>query len=116
MISRSCYIFLDELIKLHKSIVKTSSDVDTQLAMALKDVNDSLSEQRIFAVAIKAFQKQLLHDLEASNSQVMSVFSKISNSMDIVTQSILSKLRSAVDHAELNVIELRNVGLQKRAS
>lgn len=102
----------DELIKLHKSMVETSSDVDATLAMALKDVNDGLSKQREFAAAIKLFQKKLLQDLEISNSQVQSYFARLVNSMDTATQSILSKITYAVDHAESDIINLRQVSFE----
>ena len=93
-------------------MVKTGSDAESALSMVLKDVNDSLSKQREFAVAIEVFQKQLLQDLEISNSQVQSYFAKLISSMDAATQSIFGKIKSAVDHAESDVIDLRKVSLK----
>lgn len=106
----------DELIKLHKSMVETSSDVYSALSNALREVNNGLSEQKIFTVAIKEFQKKLLRDLDASNSQAQSYFAKLVNSMDTVRQSALAKITSAVQAVEFDITGLREVSLESRLS
>lgn len=93
-------------------MVETSSEVDSALSNALREVNDGLSEQRSFAVAIKEFQKKSLQDLNASSSQAKSYFAKLLNSMDTATQSIRSKISSAVQVVESDINGLQEVSLK----
>lgn len=97
-------------------MVETSSDVYSALSNALREVNNGLSEQKIFTVAIKEFQKKLLRDLDASNSQAQSYFAKLVNSMDTVRQSALAKITSAVQAVEFDITGLREVSLESRLS
>lgn len=95
-------------------MVETSSGVYSALSNALREVNNGLSEQKSFTVAIREFQKKLLQDLEASNSQAQSYFAKLVNSMDTVRQSTLAKITAAVQAVEFDVTGLRDVSLESR--
>lgn len=95
-------------------MVETSSDIDSALSNALREVNDGLLKQRNFAVAIQEFQKQLLQDLKVSNSQAQSYLAKIVNSLESAVQSILVKIASAVHTVESDINGLREVSLQPR--
>ncbi|MCJ1461598.1 hypothetical protein MMC07_000195 [Pseudocyphellaria aurata] len=103
----SRFVLEDELIKLHKSMTETSSDVDSALSNTLRAVNHGLSEQRKFAVALEEFQKRLLQDLNASNLQAQSYLAKLVNIMDTATQSIMAKMTSAVQAVESDMTGLR---------
>lgn len=95
-------------------MVETSTDIDSALSNALREVNDGLAEQRSFAVAIKDFEKNLLQDLNTSNSQAQSYFAKLVNSMDTATHSIVAKITSAMQAVESDVSGLREVSPKSR--
>lgn len=95
-------------------MVETSSDIDSALSSALREVNDSLSEQRSFAVATKQFQKQLLQDLNAANLQAQSYFTKLVNIMETATHSMLAKIKTVVQDVDSDLTDLREVSLQSR--
>ena len=95
-------------------MVETSSDIDSALSNALREVNDSLLKHRNFAIAIQEFQKQLLQDLKVSNSQAQSYLAKIVNSMESALQSILVKIASAVHAVEFDINGLRDVSREPR--
>lgn len=95
-------------------MVETSSDIDSALSNALREVNNGLIKHRDFAVAIQEFQKQLLQDLKVSNLQAQSYLAKIVSSMESAVQSILVKIASAVHAVEYDINGLREVSLKLR--
>ena len=95
-------------------MIETSSNVDSALSNTLREMNDGISEQKTFTVALKRFQKQLLQDLNASNSQAQSYFAKLVNSMDTATQLLLAKIVSARRAVESDMTGLREVSLKSR--
>lgn len=105
----------DELIKLHKSLVSTISELDLALAGTLKDVSNVLSDQRGFAFALKAFQKNLLWSLESLNTQTQSYCIELAQRMESTTKSVLVKLSLAVQDTvqdtEWQLAGLRSVSL-----
>ena len=101
--------WVDDLIRLHKSMVETNSDVNSALSKALAEANAQLLEQRDFAVAIDSFQKQLLLDLEASGAEAQSFFQKLMDSMNIAAQNLLSQFSRVTKEAEMAVAELSEV-------
>lgn len=91
-------------------MVETSSDIDTALSSALKEVNNALADQRTFAIVVETFRKRLLRDLDSSNAQAQSYFANLVSSVDAATQSIISKITSAAQAAASEVAGLRDVG------
>ena len=100
---------IDDLIKLHKSIVETNSDVNSALSKALGEANARLLEQREFAVAIDTFQRQLLQDLQATGAEAQSFFQKLIKSIDAAAQNVLSQLSLATKEAATTVAGLSKV-------
>lgn len=101
--------WVDDLIRLHKSMVETNSDVNSALSKALAAANAQLLEQRDFAVAIDSFQKQLLLDLEASGAEAQSFFQKLMESMNVAAQNLLSQFSRVTKEAEMAVAGLSEV-------
>lgn len=91
----SSNLFLDEIIKLHKSAVETNANANAALSRATKSANDALSQlQSNFVLAKQMFQEQLNRDLEASSTKVQSFFEKLVADFDTAVQSALGKIGS----------------------
>ncbi len=100
---------LDDLIKLHKSMTQVDSDIHSALLKALEEANGNLLHQADFATAVQKFQDQLLRDLDESHVEAQSFLAKIFESMETVTQSVMSSLSTAVDKVETKVTGLNEV-------
>lgn len=87
---------IDELIKLHKSLVSTISELDLVMVETLKDVNNVLSDQKGFVFALKVFQKKLLWSFESLNTQTQSYFLELAQNIENISKSVLTKLNVAV--------------------
>lgn len=102
-------MFLDDLIRLHKSMTQVDSDIHSALLKALQEASENLSQQADFATAVQGFQEQLLRDLDESHVEAKSVFAKVFERMETVTQNVMSRLSTAVDKVELEVAGLSEV-------
>lgn len=76
----------DNLIKLHKSMIDTSSGASVALALAITTANEALKMQKEFGKEIEQFQQRVLRDLEASKAETQSYL-----------RSLLKELKSAVE-------------------
>ena len=102
---------IDDLIKLHKSMVETHSGVNSALSKALEESSTQLFKQQDFAFAIDIFQKQLLHDLESSGVEAQSLFRKLMKSLDAAVQILLGQFSLATKEAETAIAGLTKVSL-----
>ena len=99
----------DDLIRLHKSMTQTNSEVHSALSKALQEANENLSQQAEFATAIQTFQDQLLRDFGDSHAEVQSYFAKVVKGMETVTQSVVNRLSTVIDTVETGIAELNAV-------
>ena len=104
------------MIKLHKSMVGTISDIDRTLSGTLKEVNNVLSDQRSFAAAIKAFQKNLIWNVESLNTQAQSYLARLMQNFEKATEAVLAKITLTIKDTEWQLAGLRGVSLNLRAS
>jgi len=102
-------MFLDDLIRLHKSMTQVDSDIHSVLSKALQEANEHLSQQAEFATAVQKFQEQLLRDFDESHVEAQSFLAKVFSSMETMTQSVMSRLSTAVDKVETEVVGLNEV-------
>ena len=100
---------LDELIDLHKSMVRTSSDVEAALIQTIKEGTRRMTQQQEFVRAVEAFQAQLLRDLAESSAKAESYLSGLAQSLGTVVQSTMNKVSNMVDSMRSDVIELGQV-------
>ena len=109
-------LYLDELIKLYKSLVETNANANAALSRANKEVSDGLSQlQSNFALAMQIFQDQVTHEIEISSNKTQSFFEKLVISMDAAVQSMLSKLGSTMSAMESDAANLSKVSPLKEA-
>lgn len=99
----------DDLIRLHKSLAQTNSEVHSALSKALEEASEYLSQQTKFATAVQLFQQKLLHDLGESNVEIQSYLAKFVEGIEAITQSIVSRLSTAVDAVETDIAGLKEV-------
>jgi len=103
-------ISLDELVKLHKTMVDTQFSANSVLSQAAKTSNDQLAQLRTdFAHARQSFKEQLLRDLEESSTKAQTWLDKVIRGMDSALQATLSKVSSAAKGAEYDVTSLGKV-------
>ena len=103
-------LFLDELIKLHKSAVETNANANAALSRATKSANDALGQlQSNFALAKQMFQDQLNRDLEISSKDTQSFFERLVKDVDTAVQSTLSKIGSKVRAMDSDAATLSEV-------
>lgn len=103
------HISTDDLIRLHKSMAQTSSEVHSALSKALQKADESLSQQAAFATALRTFQQQLLQDLDSANAEAQSYFAKVLRGMETVTQSVINRLSTAIATVETDIASLNTV-------
>ena len=103
-------LYLDELIKLYKSVVETNANANAALSRANKEVNDGLSQlQSNFALAMQIFQDQVTHEIQISSTKMQSFFEKLVIGMDAAVQSMLSKIGSTLNAMESDAANLSKV-------
>lgn len=107
-------MFVDDLIRLHKSITQVDSDIHSALSKALQEANEHLSQQAEFATAVQKFQEQLLRDIDELHVEAQSFLAKLFESMETVTQSVMSRLSIAVDKVETEAAGLHEVCMSAR--
>ena len=108
-------LYLDELIKLYKSVVETNANANAALSRANKEVNDVLSQlQSNFALAMQIFQDQVTHEIEVSSTKTQSFFEKLVIGLDAAVQSMLSKIGSTMNALELDAANLSKVSRFER--
>lgn len=100
---------IDDMIRVLKSLVSTSSDLDEVLSKALHETAQRLVQQRDFAKAIDLFQRQLLHDLELVSGEAQSYFTRLMENMESVVETWLSRASSAFKNVETDVVSLNQV-------
>ena len=101
---------LDELIELHKSSIQINRDADAALARAVEDSLETLRRQHEeFALVKRAFQEDLLRDLELAAKRAQSFLGKLMTGLDAGVQTFLTRVTSATRSFEADVIGLRAV-------
>ena len=106
--------FLDEIIKLYKSVVETNANANAALSRANKEVSDGLSQlQSNFALAMQMFQDKVTQEIEVSSTRTQSFFEKLVIGMDAAVQSMLSKVgltMSAIESEAANLSKVSRFG------
>jgi len=98
---------LDELIKLHKSVVETTADANLALARATNQTNSVFVQlQNDFALAKQTFQDQLMQDLDASTAKTQSFVERLVKGMEAAVHSAMSRMVSATQEIESNTASM----------
>ena len=107
-----CHILtraLDDMIKILKSMIATSSDIEEALNRVLQETDQQYVHRQEFMTAIASFQTSLLQDLEKSRLEAESYFAKLLKSIDFTMKNLMSKVSSAVKAAETEITGLSEV-------
>ena len=90
-------------------MAETSSNVDLALSRTSNNADDALAKHKEFALAIEAFQKRLLQDLEVQSRETQLYVLKLKKGIDQAIQLLLSKVISASKEVDLEVTDLGKV-------
>ncbi|MCJ1234258.1 hypothetical protein MMC14_002217 [Varicellaria rhodocarpa] len=99
----------DDMIKILKSMITTSIDIEEALGKSLQEASQRLNDQRGFAVAANKLQQQLLHELAQSRDDTKSLFGRLIKNAEIASQSMLTKVSSAITIVESEVTKLNEM-------
>ena len=107
--SRCLNPFTDDLIELHKKMVRTGSGIDATLTHALAEANDRLLQQRNFVAAVKSIQKDLLQDIENSRTESRSFFYQLMGKFESNLGSVIRRMTSGIQVVEKDIANLDKV-------
>ncbi|KAL9005416.1 MAG: hypothetical protein Q9188_001810 [Gyalolechia gomerana] len=102
------HIEKDDLIKLHKSMVDTTSGANAALAQAVAAANEAMARQAQFGKEVNLFQQQIMRDLESSRTETRSYLGHLMKHVDSTLQGIINHLSTRlrdVDNEATNVQE-----------
>ncbi len=101
---------LDKLLDLHRSMAGINAEMNFALANSLEDAQAQLKAQARFAKALRAFQTQLLRDLDMSNAAAQTYFQKLIETLNGAVQTVIAKITNAAKLVEADVQALSQVG------
>lgn len=90
-------------------MVGVNAEMNLVLANSVRDAQTQLKGQARFAVAVEAFQTQLLRDLKISNAAAQTYFQKLMETLDGAVQTVIGKITTAAKIVEADVQDLSHV-------
>ena len=99
----------DEFIKLHKSIVDTAVDTNSALASAVAAANEALMRQREFDRQVRAFQEQLMQDLEVTKAEATSYFGTLVRKVDSIIHDIVKQISARMQDIDGDAQKVQSV-------
>lgn len=100
----------DNLIKLHKSMVDTTSGADAALGRAVTAANEAFIRQEAFGKEVRRFQQQIMQDLEASKVETQSFLGDFLKHVSSSLQSTTKQLLGKVKDIEIEAKNVQEVG------
>ncbi|KAL9629400.1 MAG: hypothetical protein Q9204_005293 [Flavoplaca sp. TL-2023a] len=98
----------DNLIRLHESLINTTSGASSALTQAVIAVNKALLEQKQFATEVEQFQQQLMYDLELSKAQTQSYLRDFMNSVESAIQGTIKLFSEKMRKVETKADEVHD--------
>lgn len=97
----------DDLIKLHKTMVDTTSDANAALVQAIATANEAMARQAQFGKEVNLFQQQIMRDLESSRTETQSYIGHLMKHVDSTLQGIIKHLSTKLTNvkSEANNVE-----------
>lgn len=100
---------IDDLIKLHKSMVGTSSGANAALAQAVAAANEAMAKQEEFGREVRRFQQQIMHDLESSKTETKVYLGSLMKHIDSTLQGAVKLYVTKVKGIEREANEVEEV-------
>ncbi|KAI9743177.1 MAG: hypothetical protein M1835_002975, partial [Candelina submexicana] len=97
----------DEMLELHKAMAGVTSDLSEAMSKTVHQSHAQLEEQRVFAQAVKDFQKRLLRDLDDASSGAKTYFGSLMREVDAAVQGILRRIVTTAQAAEGSLHDLQ---------
>ncbi|KAL8845408.1 MAG: hypothetical protein Q9176_000044 [Flavoplaca citrina] len=98
----------DDLIRLHESLINTTSGASSALTQAVVAVNKALLEQKRFATEIEQFQQQLMYDLELSKAQTQSYLRNFMSNVESAIQGTIKLFSEKMRRVEFKADEVHD--------
>ncbi|KAL8887571.1 MAG: hypothetical protein Q9215_004887 [Flavoplaca cf. flavocitrina] len=98
----------DNLIRLHESLINTTSGASSALTQAVVAVNKALLEQKQFATEIEQFQQQLMYDLELSKAQTQSYLRNFMSNVESAIQGTIKLFSEKMRRVEFKADEVHD--------
>ncbi|KAL8895415.1 MAG: hypothetical protein Q9192_003650 [Flavoplaca navasiana] len=98
----------DNLIRLHESLINTTSGASSALTQAVLAVNKALLEQKQFATEVEQFQQQLMYDLELSKAQTQSYLRNFMNNVESAIQGTIKLFSEKMRKVETEADEVHD--------
>ncbi|KAL8868928.1 MAG: hypothetical protein Q9198_008019, partial [Flavoplaca austrocitrina] len=98
----------DNLIRLHESLINTTSGASFALTQAVFAVNKALLEQKQFATEVERFQQQLMYDLELSKAQTQSYLRNFMNNVESAIQGTMKLFSERMRKVETKADEVHD--------
>ncbi|KAL9047049.1 MAG: hypothetical protein Q9214_000277 [Letrouitia sp. 1 TL-2023] len=98
----------DNLIKLYSLMTETSSQANSALSQAVRDINDGLMQRKQFMLMVNSLQGKLVKDLESSTSAMKTYFNEMMENLSAVVQGAATKMTSVLKDSQNNVKNLNN--------
>ena len=100
---------IDDLIKLHQSMVNTKAEAHSALSKAVQQAHDSLKQQSDFAAAVEGFQQQLSRELENASDASRSYFAEAVMQIQSLTQYFAELMTNIAKRVEDSFQGVENV-------
>ncbi|KZF21091.1 hypothetical protein L228DRAFT_278254 [Xylona heveae TC161] len=103
----------DELLEIHRTMAGVASEINGALSKTLKVSKAEIHDQKAFAEIVKAFQKSIVQDMEATKLWSQSFFKQLVNDMGDI---ILVFRKQATSAGEAVTQELQHMKSNIQAS
>ncbi|KAL8642137.1 MAG: hypothetical protein Q9226_008541 [Calogaya cf. arnoldii] len=96
----------DNLIRVHQSLVNTTSGASSALLRALAAANKALLDQKHFATEVEQFQQRLMQDLETSKANTQSYLHVWMKNIESALQSTIKPFSDKIKKVETKADEV----------
>ena len=86
-----------------------SSDLTSSLSQAIHSSAAQLDDQKTFNHAVRAFQEQLLRDLNHTRVESQSFYSSLLRDLDVVVQRVIGRVTRSTQDVETKMQSLQEV-------
>jgi hypothetical protein len=99
----------EELLDLHRSILRSSIKLDEGLQQALRNAAMEASQHEAFIHAVQSLQEKLVTDMEASQSLFQQIFGGFIRDIELGIDTVAAAVTSALGRVQSETVDLGKV-------
>lgn len=99
----------EELLDLHRSIVKSSTKLNDGLRQAAHNAAMDLARNQVFEQAVQALQEKIVTDMEEAGSLLRRTFDAFLREMEVGIGKVTASVTSALSHVRQDTLDLHKV-------